>query len=202
MALPDISAYKGLIFDLDGTLINSMPWHVQAWITAGREHGFEIDPDIIYQLGGMSSRDIVLHFRDEGNPVGDVDEFVQRKIALYRANIDKVTLFEPIVQILRQAKARGQKCAVGTGTQRFNVDDILRIHQLDHLVDAVVSSDDVKRAKPNPDTFLKAAELMGLAPSDCLVFDDGPVGLKAAAAGNMDCVEVSNGALINFFKNA
>lgn len=198
----DFSAYKGLIFDLDGTLIDSMPWHTKAWQQVCAEHGFTIDPNLIYKLGGMASRGIVLLFKEEGKNVGDVDEFVQRKIELYRANIDKVELFAPIVKILKDAKARGQKCAIGTGTQRINAEDIVKARNLTPLIDAIVSSDDVKNHKPNPDTFLKAAEMMGLKPSECLVFDDGPVGLAAAKAGHMDCVEVLNGECINFFKNS
>lgn len=197
----DIYRYRGLIFDLDGTLINSMPWHTKAWIQVCAEHGFTIDPKIIYQLGGMASRNIVMHFKEEGKNVGDVDAFVRRKVELYRANLDKVELFAPIAAILRTAKARGLKCAVGTGTQRINATDILKIHHLTDLVDVIVSADDVTRHKPHPDTFLKAAELLGLTPAECLVFDDGPVGLAAAKNGHMDCVEVLNGTLVNFFCN-
>lgn len=202
MNITDFSAYKGLIFDLDGTLIDSMPWHIKAWVTVCAEHGFSIDPNIIYQLGDMASRNIVLKFKEEGKDTGDVDAFVARKVELYREHIHEVQLFAPIADILRRAKARGQKCAVDTGTQRINAEDILRIHQLDGLIDAVISSDDVQNHKPAPDTFLAAAAAMGLKPQECLVFDDGPVGLAAAKAGGMDCVEVLNGSCINFFKNS
>ncbi len=202
MSITDFSAYKGLIFDLDGTLIDSMPWHTKAWITVCAEHGFSIDPNIIYQLGGMASRNIVLKFKNEGKDVGEVDDFVARKVELYREHIHEVQLFAPVADILRQAKARGQKCAVGTGTQRINAEDILRIHHLDALIDAVITADDVQKHKPAPDTFLAAAAAMGLQPQECLVFDDGPVGLAAARAGGMDCVEVLNGSFVNFFHNS
>ncbi len=202
ISMDEICRYRGLIFDLDGTLINSMPWHVKAWVQVCAEHGFKIDPQIIYQLGGMASRNIVVHFKEQGHAVGDIDAFVQRKIALYREHIDDIELFAPIADILREAKARGLKCAIGTGTQRINADDIVRRHHLSTLIDAVVSCDDVARHKPHPDTFIKAATLMGLKPEECLVFDDGPVGLAAAKNGGMDCVEVLNGELMNYFHNA
>lgn len=197
--LSRIPQYQGLIFDLDGTLVDSMPWHVAAWQQVCREHGFEIGPEVIYQYGGMASSGITEIFKIEGHDVGDPAAFTARKIELYRMHIDKIQTFAEIEKILREAKARGQRVAVGTGTQRVNVNDLLAVHHLSEIVDAVVSSDDVKQHKPNPDTFLKAAELMGLAPENCLVFDDGPVGLQAAKNGGMDCVEVLNGKLVSFY---
>lgn len=197
----DLKAYKGLIFDLDGTLIDSMPWHVRAWKQVCHEHGFDIDPNIVYQLGGMASRNIAQKFKDEGKNVGSVDAFVQRKIDLYRENLSQIKLFEPVFALMQRAHAAGLKCAIGTGTQRINAEDIVEKLHLTPYVQAIVSSDDVSAHKPNPDTFLKAAELLGLQPEDCLVLDDGPVGLEAARRAKMDCVEVLNGTMVRLIHN-
>lgn len=195
-----IYQYQGLIFDLDGTLTDSMPFHAKAWDQVAREHGFSISKQQIYDLGGSSSHDIARHFKELGNPVGDVDAFVQRKIDVYTANIDKVALFENIANILITAKGKGLKIAIGTGTRIKNATYILKAKKLDQYIDAVVTAEDVSLHKPNPDTFLQAAKRIGLKPQDCLVFEDGILGIEAAKNGNFDCIQVDNDKLVRFIK--
>ena len=194
----DLRPYQAYIFHLDGTLIDSMPWHVRAWEQVGREHGFTIEPETIYAMGGVSSRDVVLHYKNLGCDVGDVDAFVRRKVALYRENIDKVALFEDIYAILKEGRERGVKIAIGSGTQRLNADTILQLRGIASEIDAVVCGDDVINHKPHPDTFLKAAELLGVEPQACLVFEDGAPGFEAARRARMDCVRVERGAFRAF----
>lgn len=193
-SFPDLSTYKALIFDLDGTLINSMPLHVLAWTTVYKERGYTIDPKIIYNLGGVSSKDVVIYLKNKGMDVGDIDSFVERKVAAYRAQFNKLKTFPTIEKLLRNAKNKGKLIAIGTGTQRINVDSVLNLLNLKDYIDVSVSANDVKRHKPFPDTFLKAAELLHLNPSECVVFEDGPLGIKAALNGGFDCIEVENGA--------
>ena len=136
-SFPDLSTYKALIFDLDGTLINSMPLHVLAWTTVYKERGYAINPQTIYDLGGMSSKDVVLYFNRHGLEINDVDAFVARKVEVYRSHFDKLHTFKPIENILRDGKAKGQLIGIGTGTQRVNVDTILNFLNLDKCVDVV-----------------------------------------------------------------
>lgn len=84
MNYSEIQNYKGLIFDLDGTLINSMPYHALAWKQVATEHGFNIDIKDIYAMGGSASRDIAAYYKNKGEPVGDIDEYVRRKISIFR----------------------------------------------------------------------------------------------------------------------
>ncbi len=196
MSFPPLTQYQGFIFDLDGTLINSMPHHVRAWIAVGREHNFEVDPKNIYAWGGVSSLDVVLKLRDLGCNTGDPQEFVRRKVELYRAHLNEVELFDDIAKILKNAHDRGLKTAIASGTQRINGQDALRIHGLESFVDAMVCGDDVVNHKPHPETFLTAAEKLALNPSQCVVFEDGPLGVEAALAGRFDCIEVKDGAFV------
>ena len=193
-SFPDLSTYKALIFDLDGTLINSMPLHVLAWTTVYKERGYAFNPQTIYDLGGMSSKDVVLYFNRHGLEINDVDAFVARKVEVYRSHFDKLHTFKPIENILRDGKAKGQLIGIGTGTQRVNVDTILNFLNLDKCVDVSVSANDVTRHKPFPDTFLKAAQLLKLQPCECIVLEDGPLGIKSALDGGFDCIEVENGS--------
>lgn len=195
-----ITKYKGLIFDLDGTLINSMSFHAAAWRQVANEHGFDIDEADIYKMGGSSSYDIARHYKNKGLPVGDVESYVQRKIAIYKENLDKIVTFPKIVQVLKDAKERGVKVAVGTGSRTVNATRVLTMKGLIDYVDVLVTADDVTRHKPNPDIFLLAAQKLGLDVKECCVFEDGALGVKAAVNGAFDCIEVKDNQMINYFE--
>ena len=201
MNYSEIKNYKGLIFDLDGTLINSMPYHALAWKQVAYEHGFDIDVNDIYAMGGSASRDIATFYKNKGEPVGDIDEYVKRKIAIFQENIPKIEVFQKIFNKLKEAKSLGIRIAIGTGTRTANATRILKEKDLFDYIDALVTADDVTRHKPNPDTFLVAAKRLELEPQDCLVFEDGQLGIKAALRGGFDCIEVKDNEMINYFES-
>ncbi len=195
----DLTRYRALVFDLDGTLIDSMPYHVRAWQQVAQEHdGFVLEPDFIYQRGGFSSPNIVRDLIAAGCKVPSVEAFVQRKVELYRAHMAEVPVFDQVLQILKEARARGAKIGIGTGTQRINAVDILKQHHLSEFIDVIVSGDDVQKHKPEPDTFLKALEQVNVAPKDALIVEDGLPGIQAAANGHLDCLVVDRGNLVRF----
>ena len=201
MNYSEIKNYKGLIFDLDGTLINSMPYHALAWKQVAYEHGFDIDVNDIYAMGGSASRDIAAFYKNKGEPVGDIDEYVKRKIAIFQENIPKIEVFQKIFNELKEAKSLGIRIAIGTGTRTANATRILKEKDLFDYIDALVTADDVTRHKPKPDTFLVAAKRLELEPQDCLVFEDGQLGIKAALRGGFDCIEVKDNEMINYFES-
>ena len=195
----DLTRYRALVFDLDGTLIDSMPYHVRAWQQVAQEHdGFVLEPDFIYQRGGFSSPNIVRDLIAVGCKVPSVEAFVKRKVELYRAHMAEVPVFDQVLQILKEARARGAKIGIGTGTQRINAVDILKQHHLSEFIDVIVSGDDVQKHKPEPDTFLKALEQVNVAPQDALIVEDGLPGIQAAANGHLDCLVVDRGNLVRF----
>ena len=195
----DLTRYRALVFDLDGTLIDSMPYHVRAWQQVAQEHdGFVLEPDFIYQRGGFSSPNIVRDLIAAGCKVPSVEAFVQRKVELYRAHMAEVPVFDQVLQILKEARARGAKIGIGTGTQRINAVDILKQHHLSEFIDVIVSGDDVQKHKPEHDTFLTALEQVNVAPKDALIVEDGLPGIQAAANGHLDCLVVDRGNLVRF----
>lgn len=196
----DFSQYQGFIFDLDGTLIDSMPYHVRAWMQVANEQGFSIEPEFIYNRGGCSSYNIVLDMQKQGFEVGSIDDFVARKVEIYRSNINQVPLFDNVFNILKEAKERGAQVAIGTGTQRINVIDILAIHKISHLVDFIISADDVTKHKPHPQTYLEAMALIKLSCEQCIVIEDGMPGIQAAAAAHIDCLVVNNDQFVKLNK--
>ncbi len=197
---PDITPYPGLIFDLDGTLIDSMPTHIACWQQVARERGFEVPAQYICDRGGISGADLVRSFIAEGWYHGDVSSFVERKIGLYEREISHIRTFPEIEALLRQGHSRGQKIAVGTGSRRSNAQTVLKSLGLLDLVSAIIAAEDVTEHKPHPQTFLKAAAGLALEPGQCLVFEDGKPGIAAAARGGFDCVTVAEGRMLDFIR--
>jgi len=200
MKFSKLDQYKGLIFDLDGTLINSMPYHAKAWKQVANEHGFDIDINDIYRLGGSASLDIAKYYLNQGYPVGDPVLYVNRKIEIFLENLEQIEIFEKIMDYLKERRKAGVCIALGTGSRNDNVKKVLEAKNMSAYFDVIVTSDDVTKHKPNPDTFLLAAKKMNLKSEDCCVFEDGGLGLKAAISGGFDCVEVKDGECINFYE--
>ena len=200
MQISALSKYKGFIFDLDGTLINSMPFHAKAWRQTSNEYGFDIDEQMIFDMGGASSLDIANHLKNLGHPIDDPKSFVSRKIQIFTEHIDELEDFKSIQNILIDAKKRGCKIAIGTGTREPNALRILISKNLMCYVDAVVTSELVEKHKPYPDTFLLAAKKIGLNKEDCVVFEDGQLGILAAINGGFDCIEVFQDRIKNYYQ--
>ena len=184
--------YEAVIFDLDGTLLDSMPLHLAAWEATARQFGFTYDAAALYDWGGIPSRKIVGLINEAQGLALDIDRVAAHKVAHYRAHIDQV---QPISETLAVASALAGKLpmAIGTGSPRRNVEHLLGRHALAHLFDVVVTADDVELHKPHPHTFLRAAELMHTAPRHCLVFEDTPIGMQAAKAAAMDALLIQRG---------
>lgn len=123
----------------------------------------------------------------------------EEKISIFQENIPRIEVFDRIFSELKAAKALGIRIAVGTGTRTANATRILKEKGLIDYIDALVTADDVTRHKPNPDTFLEAARKLELKAEDCLVFEDGQLGIKAALRGGFDCIEVKDNEMINYF---
>jgi beta-phosphoglucomutase len=108
--------------------------------------------------------------------------------AAFRPLLKSIDGFETFLQA---AHEQGIKTAIGSAAITFNIDFVLDGLNIRHLVDAIVSADDVVHSKPNPETFLKCAEALGIAPQDCLVFEDAPKGVEAAQNAGMDCLVIT-----------
>lgn len=184
--------FAGFIFDCDGTLADSMPLHYRAWSYAYREHGasFEFTWETFYSLAGTGLEDSVRilneRYRDNLHPAAVVATQAQWLVA----HQDTMQAIEPVVVVARELKRRFP-VSVASGGIRQAVHDTLRIIGLEGHFDPVVTRDDVARGKPAPDSFLLAAEKMGVDPARCLVFEDSPLGLKAAESAGMQWVYVS-----------
>lgn len=193
--LPDHD-FAGYIFDLDGTLVDSMPLHYRAWDAAMREAGLvgALDEDLFYSLGGVPTRRVAELMADRYGLVIDPDAVMHRKEALFLEIMAEAAVIEPVAAIARRAAARGKRVAIATGSAPDVALPVLEATGLRELFDVIVTPLDVApgRGKPLPDMFLLAAEKIGVAPSDCVVFEDAEPGLVAARAAGMTVVRVSS----------
>ncbi|MFK7817665.1 MAG: HAD family hydrolase [Planctomycetaceae bacterium] len=178
-----------LIFDCDGTLADTMPVHFLAWQEAIKPAGLTFDEDHFYRLGGVPTDKIFAMLCEEQNKTADVDKLSQTKEAAYEALIHQVKPIEAIVAVARENHGR-IPLAVGSGGYRETVISTLKTIGILELFDHIVAAEDTQRHKPEPDVYLRAAELLGVAPTACRVYEDTDLGLEAGFRAGMRCFDV------------
>jgi beta-phosphoglucomutase family hydrolase len=183
--------FAGYIFDLDGTLLDTMPLHFKAWDAAMRHAGLNcpLDEDLFYSLGGVPTRRvaelIAAHYRLKVDP----DAIFHHKESLFQELQGDAQLIGPVVEIARRV-AKTHPVAIASGGPRQIVSRSLQLAGLAPMFAVVVTADDVVHGKPAPDMFLLAAKQMGVSPESCLVFEDAEPGMRAAEAAGMKWVRV------------
>jgi beta-phosphoglucomutase family hydrolase len=180
---------KGLIFDLDGTLADSMPIHFKAWKLTAAENGFEYTEKQFLETAGMPTHKIVTVINKEMGLNLDSGKFSRRKEEIFLQNIKDLKPIKPVAEIVKEYHNK-LPMSIGTGGKKAIAKLTLRILGFDKYFDIIVSAEDVENHKPNPDTFLKCAELMKVAPEHCQVFEDGEMGLLAAVKAGMIVTDV------------
>ncbi|WP_027252127.1 HAD family hydrolase [Photobacterium halotolerans] len=193
----DLSRYQGLIFDMDGTLIDSMPAHITARRYACEQFNIPFDSQWLMSLGGSPTIKTAQMMNEKYQTDHDIREVADTKWRFFEALEHKGEAIPATVNLLLQYKGQ-KKVAVGTGCRKVNAENLLTITDLLPLLDALVTADDVRNHKPHPDTFLEAAKRIGLAPHQCVVFEDTDLGRRAALAAGMDCFLVVDGAIAEF----
>lgn len=188
--------FAGYIFDLDGTLVDTMPLHYRAWDAAMRRVGLNcpLDEELFYALGGVPTLRVAELIGEHYKLKLDPHEVFHHKEALFVELQKDARLIEPVVEFARKA-ARTHPVSVASGGPRVIVRGMLELSGLAPLFNRdnyrlVITPEDVKHGKPAPDMFLLAAERMGLPPERCLVFEDAEPGMRAAEAAGMKWVRV------------
>jgi HAD superfamily hydrolase (TIGR01509 family) len=182
IVVPDF--IRGLIFDCDGTLVDSMPLHMKAWEQVITSQGGPWDYDFFFSSKGTPEKKIVALFNERFRRTLDPDKTVKIKHEYFRAHLEELKPIPHVVEIVRKC-AGSLPMAVASGGTRKNVDLQLDIIQLREFFKVILSADDDVRPKPAPDIFLEAARRLGVPPEFCQVFEDGDLGLEAARAAGM-----------------
>ncbi len=179
MPVYDISpGVKGLIFDLDGTLADTMPWHFRAWQKACSRFGITMETEFLQAHTGAPGWEIAGEVIEINGKRGMIspEEILKMKMEEFYKIQHNVTPIEPVIALVKNREA---------------VERTLEIVGIRHYFDIIVTAHDVTRHKPHPETFLRCAELMGVAPEECEVFEDGDLGLRAARSAGMIATDVS-----------
>lgn len=188
--------YGAYIFDLDGTLVDSMEAHFRAWKTAFAASGAPSEAfpwEEFIAHGGRSAHDVVASVNAAYGLRMDTAAVSRLKRQCYLDVIAglRLPIVEETVAWARRLRGKGIPYAIGTGSLRRGACATLAAAGIEELFPLIVTPEDVEHGKPAPDMFLKAAYLMGANPSDCLVFEDAEPGIEAARAAGMDYAVVS-----------
>ncbi|MDQ3633060.1 MAG: HAD family phosphatase [Acidobacteriota bacterium] len=192
----DFTKY-GFIFDMDGTLVDNMRFHMRAWTAMLAENGIENDGhDFLFKTAGKTNREIIPQYFEDASE----EELVQlgnRKEEIYRE------LFKPelqavkgVIGFLEESKKLGIKMAVATAAPIANMEFIFDGLKLRKYFSAITTAADVKNGKPHPEGFLISAEKLGVEPKNCLVFEDAINGFEAAHNAKMKSVGIATVNLI------
>ena len=183
---------EAVIFDCDGTLVNSMPAHFEAWCEALAYYGAGnvFKEDVFYAMGGRPTKDIVVDLNDEYGLRLDPVAVAMKKRDAFLRRLPELEAIDEVVEFARVCRDRRMPMAVATGGTRFVIEKTLQAVGLSDLFEDFVTADDVAIGKPAPDIYLKAARLLGVAAADCLAVEDAPAGILAAQRAGMRVVTV------------
>ena len=182
--------YEAFLYDCDGTLADNMPAHAETYVAIAKQFNVAMDPEIINELAGWPIANVVEELNLRYNATMDPEEFRSRKAQLFQDEyISKVL---PIPYVVEHLKANGGRVriAVVSGGDRIAVQRTLDTIGVSEYVEVLVCAGETPKGKPFADPFLKAAELLGIDPKKCLVFEDGIPGVKAAEAAGMHWVRI------------
>ena len=180
---------KALIFDIDGTLADTMPIHYNAWKEIGRRYGFDYPKELFYELAGIPTSRLVPILNERLRLSLDPEKIIDEKEEEFLRAIHLTKPIEPVVAVARRY-AGSMPVSLGTGGRRDIALLTLEAVGLDGVFDIMVAAEDVSCHKPEPDTFLECARRMNADPAFCQVFEDGELGLEAAKRAGMIVTDI------------
>lgn len=192
---------KGFLFDLDGVIVDTAKYHFLAWKRLADDLGINFtsdDNELLKGVSRMQSLSIILG-------LGNLDLNEEKKVELatkknnwyveYITKMKTDEILPGVLDFLQDTRNKGIRIALGSASK--NAQTILDRLKITSYFDAIVSGNEVSQAKPNPEVFLKGAELLGLQPTDCVVFEDAQAGIEAANNAGMLCVGIGSPEMLS-----
>lgn len=190
--LPKATLPKAILWDMDGVLADTGEAHLEAWQVLYAERGETLTPDEFAATFGMSNGPIIRRWLGEDTPPERIAAIAARKEALYREIIrGSVRILPGVEAWLTDARERGFRQVVASSTEMANIIAVIGELGIGNFFDALISGAFLPRSKPDPAIFLQAAATVGAEPANCMVIEDGIVGVEAAQLGGMRCVAVT-----------
>lgn len=183
---------RALVFDVDGTLADTMHHHYEAWREVIRHYGVELGEDLFVELAGQPSPAVARVISERYGLELDPQRVAAAKEEAYIHHVDSIEPIEPVAVLARSAHGK-LPMGLATGERRAISERVVRATGLSDLFDAFVTADDVTHHKPHPETFLRCAELLGVDPAYCQVFEDSVSGMEAGRAAGMIVTDVTTG---------
>ncbi|MEO9851494.1 MAG: HAD-IA family hydrolase [Reichenbachiella sp.] len=190
--IPVPKGVLGLIFDLDGTILDSMPLHHDGYNHALAPYNVSYSKEVFLSGGGIPTKETLLMIAKENDIKNfDVEATLEAKRLFVENHLERIQLIDPVFDIMSAYHGK-LPMAIGTGSNRKVVNEMFeRFPLVGQYVSHVVTATDVTHFKPHPETFLKCAELINVRPEDCVVFEDGKPGMQAAQAAGMKVIDVT-----------
>ncbi len=185
----DLESFEGLVFDLDGTLIDSMPIHNKAWLETLEKHGLISSTQELMFYAGISSVKIVERLNIKHGLNLHPQEISDEKEAIFKERFEEVQLAQQVLDLAIKY-GRTKKVSIVTGGERETVAMVLKKFKMIEHFPVVICAEDTLDGKDTPAPFLLAAQKMGIDPSTCLFFDDGDAGLNGALKAGMQVLKV------------
>jgi HAD superfamily hydrolase (TIGR01509 family) len=186
-------AVRAVIFDMDGVIVDSEPYSMQALIDILRQYGIEPTPDELQRSYGRRVRDDFVDYFSRHGVTADVDTAIAHKHArYYHLAAGHLQPLPGVVALLRRLRDHGNRLALASSGDRVKVAFGMQALALLDIFEAVVTGDDVSHSKPDPEIYLVAAQRLGVPPAECIAIEDAPAGVEAAKRAGMRCLAVTN----------
>ena len=186
-------AVQAVIFDMDGVIVDSEPYSMQALIDVLRHYGIEPTPEDLHRSYGRRVRDDIVDYFARYGVTADVNIAIAHKHArYYHLAAGHLHPFPGVMALLTRIRQQGSRLALASSGDRVKVAFGMQALELNGTFDTVVTGDDVSHSKPDPEIYLIAAQRLGLPPADCIAIEDAPAGVEAARRAGMRCIAVAN----------
>jgi len=182
---------QGILFDLDGVIVDTLHYHYLAWKYMFEKYGGSIqEQTVLLHEGRKSSEFLPILMQESGVHIPENEQslFIEEKRSFYRT-IARISHFPKVFEVIDTLKRRGFKVALVTGSALQNMQHALNREQQSYF-DLILTGDESDRAKPSPEPYLTAARRLGLTPDECVVVENAPLGIEAAKAAGMHCIAI------------
>ena len=193
---------KAVLFDFDGVVVRSMESHYEGWRRALAEYGIDMSPEELYVMEGQTLEIVASQIARKFNiPYEETARLIAKKEHYYN-QVKKMESYPYLIDVLRWTREKGLKTGLVTGSTLTQVKHAIESFGLEEFFDVYVTADDIDESKPSPQPYLKAAEMLGVDPQDCVVIENAPLGIRSAKNAGMRCIAVTTTLPATFLKEA